>query len=144
MFDIAIPKLSKEELASRYSRVKPMMRFKNKLHWMRDYTLEELSNMSYHFADEKDAGQTVREDLLVPMEGHDFMCLHTYGYHGFFKPSVAEVLSQLSEDEAHIACAFEIISSPVVAEDFNRSYFTRMALNKGFHVSTVRLYRRKF
>lgn len=144
MFDPTIPEISPDELAKRYAQVKPMIRIDNQLHWMRDYTLEELSNMSYRFAGKKDAREAVPEDFLVPMPEHDFTCLHTYGYHGFFKPSVAEVLAQMSEEAASIACAFEIIDSPRSVEDFYSSQFTRTALERGFHVSTVRIYRRKF
>ncbi len=144
MFDIKIPKISSEELANRYAKVKPMVRIDGKLHWMREYTFRELSNRSFHFASNEDAREAIDEDALIPMPDFDFMCLHTYGYPGFFKPSVAEVLAQLSDHDVLRACAFEIISFPCDAADFNKTYFTRMALNKGFHVSTVRLYRRNY
>ena len=144
MFKIAIPKISKEDLAIRYTKIKPMVRINNKLHWLRLYEREELSNMSFYFSRMEDARQPVRESMLVAMPEHDFICLHTYGSPNMFKPSVAEVLSQLTEEQAHLACAFEIIEAPETVMDLNLSYLSRMALNQGFHISRIRLYRRKF
>jgi hypothetical protein len=67
----------------------------------------------------------------------EFQCLHTYAYYGFFKPSVAEVLAQLPERFLS-ATHFEIVNSPRKASDLNDQ---KKALNAGFHVSTVRVYK---
>ena len=143
MFDIAIPQISPTELAARYEKVKPLVRFEDKLYYLREYTLEELSNQSFFFGRHNDKREAA-PDSLIPMPEFDFPCLHTYGAPCFFKPSVAEVLAQLSEHDVLRACAFEIIEFPNDSGDFYKNFFTKMALNKGFHVSTVRLYRRKF
>ena len=76
------------------------------------------------------------------MEGREFVCLHSYGYPGLFKPSIYEILAQIEEVDILMAQAFEIIDYPKVAEDFYKDSFTSIAFANGYHVSTVRLYRK--
>ena len=63
--------------------------------------------------------------------------LHTFGYHGFFKPSIAEVLCQMPEGLD--ADGFEVIG-PEDADDLNKEM---PALNEGFHVATTIFYKYK-
>jgi hypothetical protein len=63
--------------------------------------------------------------------------LHRYGYHGFFKPSIAEVLCQMPEGLD--ADFFEVVG-PEMADDLNKEL---PALNAGFHVATTIFYKRK-
>lgn len=63
--------------------------------------------------------------------------LHTYGYHGFFKPSIAEVYAQIPEYLLHEVVAFET-NGPDTVHDLNRE---RDALNAGYHVAETILYR---
>ena len=84
--------------------------------------------------------EEVGKNELEVWEGHDFVCLHTYGYYGIFKPSVGEVLAQIRERDVPIVKAFEIIESPQTADDFYKDSFTSIAFDNGYHVSTVRLY----
>lgn len=63
--------------------------------------------------------------------------LHTYGYYGMFKPSIAEVLCQMPEGLD--ADGFEVIG-PEDAADLNREH---LALNEGFHVATTIFYKYK-
>lgn len=62
--------------------------------------------------------------------------LHRYGYYGFFKPSVAEVLAQLTDDQLEGVVAFEA-HGPETADDLNRH---KEELNAGFHVAETILY----
>ena len=64
--------------------------------------------------------------------------LHGYGYYGFFKPSIAEFLSQLPVEGRDKIVAFETIG-PDTAADMNKEY---CALNAGYHVATTILYGR--
>jgi hypothetical protein len=64
--------------------------------------------------------------------------LHTYGYHGMFKPSVAEVLEQIPEEYLDETVAFET-HGPETVHDLNREHD---ALDAGFHVAETILYRR--
>jgi hypothetical protein len=54
---------------------------------------------------------------------------HTFGYQGFFKPSVAEVLAQIPEDLLGQTVAFEVLGPSRATAD-------------GYHVATTRLYER--
>lgn len=64
--------------------------------------------------------------------------LHTFGYCGLFKPSIAEVLCQLPDDLDGIV-AFSI-AGPGDATDLNNQ---KDCINAGFHRATVTLYRHK-
>jgi hypothetical protein len=65
---------------------------------------------------------------------------HSFSYHGFFKPSIAEVLAQIPEEHLDTVVAFEIIASPDTVDDLNREH---EALSAGYHVATTRLYARE-
>lgn len=140
MFEVSIPKISDEEMMKRYEQIKPVLTVNGKFHYFREYTLKELSNMSYLFNRNEDVREEVGKDELEVLEGRDFVCLHSWSYYGFFKPSVGELLSQIKEDDLPFVKAFEIIESPQTADDFHKDSFTSIAFDNGYHVSTVRLY----
>lgn len=140
MFEVSIPKISDEEMMKRYEQIKPVLTVNGKLHYFREYTLKELSNMSYLFNRNEDVREEVGKDELEVLEGKDFVCLHSWSYYGFFKPSIGEVLSQIKENDLPFVKAFEIIESPQTAEDFHKDSFTSIAFDNGYHVFTVRLY----
>jgi hypothetical protein len=62
--------------------------------------------------------------------------LHSYGYYGFFKPSVAEVLAQATDEQLSDVVAFETLG-PETTSDLNEH---REELNEGFHVAETILY----
>lgn len=64
--------------------------------------------------------------------------LHRYGYHGFFKPSLAEVVAQIPADLVHEIDAFEIVAWPQTVTELNQELY---ALNRGYHVATTALYK---
>ena len=140
MFLMSIPKIGNEEIMRRYSHIKPVITIDGKLHRFRDYTVREMRETSYYAQRDKDVLEQVIEEELVPWEGHDFYCLHSYGYPYAFMPSVAEILAQLSQFDLSWVKAFELIEIPETARDTQRDSFHRTAFNNGFHVSTVRLY----
>lgn len=143
MFKVSIPKISDEEMKERYEQIKPVITVDGKLHYLREFTFKELTGISYLYNRDKDVREEVGEGELEVLEGRDFVCLHGYGYYGFFKPSIGEVLSQIKERDIPFVKAFEIIESPETAEDFHKDSFTSIAFDNGYHVSTVRLYRAK-
>ena len=63
--------------------------------------------------------------------------LHSFGYQGFFKPSIAEVMRQLPAGLDPTATHFEVIG-PKCADDLNRE---SAALNAGYHVAETVFYR---
>lgn len=56
----------------------------------------------------------------------------------FFKPSIAEVLSQAPENVIAQANTFEIIESPKSREDV---FKYKEVIDNGFHLSKVRAYK---
>lgn len=64
------------------------------------------------------------------------LTLHGYGYHGMFKPSMAEVVRQIPEDLLPHVTAYHI-NGPKNADDLNHDHD---ALNEGYHVATAVLY----
>jgi hypothetical protein len=79
-------------------------------------------------------------DGLRPVEGiepwRQVRTLHTYGHPALFKPSIAEVLAQLTGDLSEVV-GFTI-RGPADADELN---VEREALNAGFHVGVVTLWR---
>lgn len=140
MTEVLIPIISDDELMKRYKQIKPVITLNGKLHYFREFTLEEIREFSYLWNRDKDVREEVGEDELEVLEGKDFSCLHLYGYYGLFKPSIGEVLSQINNKDLPFVKAFEIIESPKTARDFHKDKFTSIAFSKGYHVSTVRLY----
>ena len=137
MYNVSIPKISDEELAKRYQQIKPIVKINGVKYWLRDFSFDELKSISYLWNREKDKREKVDMSTLKEYPDWDFECLHIYGYPGMFKPSIAEVLAQIPEDEAIWAVAFEIIGTPQTSDDFHRN---RNAFRQGFHSSIVRLY----
>lgn len=139
MSEMHISWIPREEIVERYSRIKPVAKKDGKLYWLRSFGEEELFDISYLWDDE--TKKQVQDGEIVPIPDKDFRCLHKYGYYGLFKPSIAEVLTQIDSEILDTVVAFEIIDSLKTAEDFHRDKFTSTAFNSGYHVSIVRLYK---
>lgn len=138
MKELSIPQISDEELMRRYLKIKPIAEVGNGKYWLKDYSIDEMRNTSYLWNLFPDRRKPVGEELYYH-DYHEFECLHSFGFHGFFKPSVAEVLAQIPEDclKHFTIDAFEIIGRPTSSGDLN---LYRKALEQGFNVSIVRLY----
>ncbi len=78
MFEVSIPKISDEEMMKRYKQIKPVITVNGKLHYFREYTLEELSDISYLWNYEEDVREEVGKDELEVLEGRDFVCTATH------------------------------------------------------------------
>lgn len=140
MYKVSIPEISKEELMSRYEQIKPIVEVDGKKYFLREFTEKELKGISYIGNISEDKREPVDMELYVLRPEQDFECIHSYGYPGFFKPSIAEVLAQIPEFDVPFIDAFEIIEMPKTAEDFNKN---KVVFNNGFHMSKVRLYTSK-
>ena len=138
MKQLSIPQITDEELMRRYLKIKPIAEVGDGKYWLKDYSIDEMRNTSYFWSLFPDKREPVGEKLYYH-DYHEFECLHSFGFHGFFKPSVAEVLAQIPEDclKHFTIDAFEIIGKPTGSDDLNKY---REALEQGFHVSVVRLY----
>lgn len=141
MADLHIPEITDVRLKQLYSRIKPVMKKagSGELYWLREFSDDELRHVAYTWGDNFD--RRVPDGTIAPIKGKDFRCLHRYGFQGFFKPSIAEVLAQIDPRLLGVVVAFEIIKSPSTEADLRKDPFTSAAFNEGFHVSTVRLYK---
>ena len=73
---------------------------------------EELTNVAYTFLNEPtDYADKVDFTKLSVLE--DRKMLHGWGYYGFFKPSVGEVIRQIPKDSLEKVVAFEIIDGAI-------------------------------
>lgn len=127
---LEIPKISNDRLAELAARIKPVVRNRNgALAYIKPCDLR-------HEAFTWDAKTTRKAKNLV--KHATIRTLHTYGYYGMFKPSVAEVLAQIPVELIEQTVAFETVG-PADADALNKE---SAALNAGFHVATTRLYGR--
>lgn len=126
-----IPELSDEKLNELASRIKPLVR--DKTGNARNIRPVDLRSVAYTWSPKRVGEPVTSLESLA-----EFRCLHRYGYYGMFKPSIAEVICQIPANLIDRATHFEIVQSPKWANDLNEE---QAALNAGFHVSTVRLYR---
>lgn len=131
-----IPTIDDKRLLDLYKRLKPIVTIEELKYLLREFSLEELRNTSYIWNIVNDKRETVDASKLETIQ--EFPCLHTYGYYGFFKPSIAEVLSQVPEKTIEEANYFEIVSSPKTREDVFR--YSEI-VNNGYHLSKVRSYK---
>lgn len=138
MENLSIPPITDEELMRRYLKIKPIAKIGNVKYWLRDYSLNEIRDTSYLMSLVLDKRDPVG-DALSCHDHEDFKCLHSYGSHGIFKPTIAEILAQITEKSLrHFTIdAFEIIDNP--ASGGNLKKF-REAMECGYHISVVRLY----
>lgn len=140
MYNVSIPEITDEELKIRYKRTKPIVEIEGKKYLLREYTQEELREKSYLWYMEQDKREEINIDEYAPLVDYDFECIHKYGYHAFFKPSIAEVLAQIPSDLARLVDLFEIIDEPKTVEDFSKN---KIVFDNGYHISKVRLYWKK-
>lgn len=127
---LSIPQLSAEELAARLDRIKPVLEDADGL-----YYIEPVSpkGVAFTWEPKPTCDALDIEPLCV------IRTLHSYGYYGFFKPSIAEVLAQIPADKLADTVAFKV-RGPEDAQEMNTE---KEALNAGFHVSQTTLYKRK-
>lgn len=126
-FTEMIPLLTEEELHRRAAKIRPMINGK----------FVEPGNIidSCYTWDPKYTGASSAG--LIPLV--HILTYHSFGYHGVFKPSAAEVLACISERFLPHTVAFEIIGPPVNSEDLNRQ---QEYLNAGFHQALTALFRK--
>ena len=133
---IEIPKLSKDELIQLYKKIKPMVTLYDIKYLLKEFTIDEVINNSYLWDVEKN-----KRDIVSPYnlkEIDEFACLHRYAYYGFFKPSIAEVLSQLPEQSKMEADVFEIVEEPITRDDI---FKYPEVIDKGMQLSKVKTYK---
>lgn len=133
---LEIPEIDDKRLKELYQLLKPIVTIDEMKYLLREFTLQELRNQSYIWNRHEDKRDIVDPSRLEIVD--DFLCLHTWGYYGLFKPSIAEVLSQAPESVIEQANTFEIIESPETREDV---FKYKEVIDNGFHLSKVRAYK---
>lgn len=133
---LEIPEIDDKRLKELYQLLKPIVTIDEMKYLLREFTLQELRNQSYIWNRHEDKRDVVDPNKLETVD--DFLCLHTWGYYGLFKPSIAEVLSQAPESVIEQANTFEIIESPETREDV---FKYKEVIDNGFHLSKVRAYK---
>ena len=129
---LSIPKISDEKICELSKAIQPLFKTgENKeLHWMKPV---DPRNVAFTW-DSESAGAATKVEPYKTIR-----TLHTYGYYGFFKPSIAEVLAQLPEEEIGTVVGFST-DGPNDVDELNKE---KEALNQGFHVGKTTLYRLK-
>lgn len=133
---LEIPEIDDKRLKQLYQLLKPIVTIDEMKYLLREFTLQELRNQSYIWNRHEDKRDVVDPSRLETVD--DFLCLHTWGYYGLFKPSIAEVLSQAPESVIEQANTFEIIERPETREDV---FKYKEVIDNGFHLSKVRAYK---
>lgn len=133
---LVIPEIDDRRLKKLYQLLKPIVTIDEMKYLLREFALHELRDQSYIWNRQEDKRSAVDPRNLEPVD--DFLCLHTWGYYGLFKPTIAEVLSQAPENVIEQANTFEIIESPETRADV---FKYKEVIDNGFHLSKVRAYK---
>lgn len=124
-----IPKVSVEVITELAKRIKPVVLFEKKgICYIKPVDLFKVAFLW----DTKPAKKATGLRALC-----EIITYHEFGYHGFFKPSIAEVLAQIPKEHLDKVTAFEIVDYPKDCDDLNKE---SEALNAGYHVAKTRLY----
>src|SRR3989344_7243752 len=94
-----ILKISDEKLNELYAKIKPVINQEGKLYYIKDVNLR---NTAYTWE------PIIKEEAKGLKKLRKIYTYHEYGFHGFFKPSIAEVLAQLPKRSLEKIAAFEI------------------------------------
>ncbi|MBR4110344.1 MAG: hypothetical protein IKK43_01465 [Clostridia bacterium] len=136
---IKLNMLDEQVIEKWYERIRPIVLFGGKPFFMRQLTPHELSGVSYLWLNDMNDYDT-EVNLADYSVLADVKMLHRYGFYGFFKPSVAEIISQIPEELLPEVVAFQIIYSPDTCDDLN---LFKKEVDAHYHVSVVRLYKKK-
>lgn len=119
--------LSDSEIASMLDHVRPVVCRGEKL-----YYIELVDPRTIAFT--WDPQPIVEATNLAPFA--TLYTLHSYGYYGMFKPSLAEVLAMIPQQLINVVAAFET-NGPDDAQDLRRQW---AATDAGWHVANTTLY----
>lgn len=123
-----IPEISDEKLEGLSAHIKPLVRRGDQLFFIED---PDPRNVAFPWSPVlKEAAEDLEVLSILPT-------LHSFGYHGLFKPSVAEVLAQIPDELLEEAIAFEV-HAPQNTTDLSRQWD---AVNSGYHVAATTVYR---
>jgi len=127
-----IPEISDERLTELYKRIKPVVTFRRKVKRLRQHQVGELyfikdvnpRNVAFTW----DPKPLQRVDNQLVLIGA-IPTYHTWGYYGFFKPSIAEVIAQIPDVFLDEVVAFETLTD-----------ITLQNIIGDYHVTITKLY----
>jgi hypothetical protein len=120
--------LTDEEIATMLVRIKPVVRRDGSLYYIQSVDPRKIAF----------TWRPETTDEAVGLKEHSVIhTLHTWGYYGMFKPSLAEVLSMIS-----VAAVIEgVVSFETIGpDDINDLNRQGVAVNAGYHVANTILY----
>lgn len=130
--EFSIPEISQRRLERLIARVRPVAREEGVLRFL-SVPPSDPRTTAFPWNAEPAEEATHLEVLQV------VKTLHTYSYYGFFKPSFAEVFSQMPEQLEKEAVAFECVG-PKDCDDMGRF---QEEFDAGFHVAQTTFYKRR-
>lgn len=128
--EFSIPRLSEQDFQSRLEKIKPVVERDGDLYYIKPC---DPTSVAFNW-DPKLTEEALDIEPLCTIR-----TLHGYGYHGFFKPSISEALSQIPAEHLDKAVAFKV-RGPETVTEMNSE---KAALDAGFHVAKTTLYSRK-
>ena len=128
-------KISDERLEQLCAKIKPVVRYATVSYGGKS-TCERHSEGDLYYIEDVNPRNVAftwdpkpKDEAIGLKELSQIKTFHTYGYQGFFKPSIAEVLAQIPDSLLERTVAFETVSESV---EFEGQY----------HLALTRLYSR--
>ena len=139
MSENRIPAISDERLKELYTHIKPVKKnMMGELCWLREFDPNKLRSANFSWDDY--SREKVSETGVVLASYKEIVCLHKFSTPGLFKPTIAEVLTQISPDDVEKVVAFELVTNPADSRWHYSADFAHQAFADGYHVFVVKLY----
>jgi hypothetical protein len=122
-----IPEISDERLEKLTARIRPIVAIDDEYHFIEPVDPRGVSFIWDPKPTEKASGLT--QIAVIPT-------LHSYGYYGIFKPSIAEVLAMIPHTIIDVVVAFEV-DGPDTSADLNAQ---GSIVDGGYHLAQTTLY----
>jgi hypothetical protein len=148
-----IQKIDEKELSRRLKLISPCVQKEREIVKMEKYGDPIKQSFSWSYKEGDVVGTVSFDGISVrdrPAEGGgwylkqvadkvgEFLTLHGFGYYGFYKPSIEEVLSQLPAelfDEEKLAGRKLYFTNKMISEDLNTAM-----LNQNYHIAKTMVY----
>ena len=119
MFNVSVPKISKEELKRRYEKIKPIVLVNGEKFFLDGLQESELSDISFLYLVKR--GKLRPVELKELKDSIEIKCIHSYAYANQFIPTVEDVLSQIPAELVGTVKGFEILD-PYSKKDIKYGY----------------------
>lgn len=131
---IVVPHISDERILELYEKIKPIVDINERKYLIREFTLEEVKNLSYLDNVKENITDKISSENLEFVT--DFNCYSSIPLDGNFKITTMQVLSQIPNSFKLENGAFEIVGAPIIVSDINSKVYEE------YHLSKVRLYKK--